>query len=423
MRLPLIFALAIALVLSGCGGGNSSSLSGGNGSSAGGGNSSNGSGQVIAGAGPNVQAISVDTGPTGVNAVDIPYTSVTVCTPGSATACTTIDHIEVDTGSYGLRIMASTLPASVDLPQETDATGASIVECAQFSDGYSWGPVKRADVHISGETAADVPIQVIGDAAFPASGTPADCSSAGPAENDVVSFGANGILGVGPFAEDCGALCATNIVQGTYYSCSSAVVCKGSTASLTEQVVNPVALFATDNNGVIVELPPVPDAGEATLTGALVFGIDTEGNNDLGNATVLTGDPYYGSITTDYKGASYSNSFIDSGSNADYFHDNTLSLCSNSGEAPGFFCPSSTVSLSATNTGMNSAGSTVSFNVANAASLFTAHLTYAAFGQLGAPNSDPTSFDWGLPFFFGHNVYTAIDGRNTSGGLGPYFAY
>jgi hypothetical protein len=28
-----------------------------------------------------------------------------------------------------------------------------------------------------------------------------------------------------------------------------------------------------------------------------------------------------------------------------------------------------------------------------------------------------------LPFFFGRNVFTAIEGRNTSGGMGPFVAY
>jgi hypothetical protein len=33
------------------------------------------------------------------------------------------------------------------------------------------------------------------------------------------------------------------------------------------------------------------------------------------------------------------------------------------------------------------------------------------------------TFDFGLPFFYGRNVFTAIEGKNTAGGLGPYFAY
>jgi len=42
------------------------------------------------------------------------------------------------------------------------------------------------------------------------------------------------------------------------------------------------------------------------------------------------------------------------------------------------------------------------------------------FNNLGGPGHD--SFDWGLPFF-GRNVFTAIEGRSTPGGTGPYWAY
>ncbi len=32
-------------------------------------------------------------------------------------------------------------------------------------------------------------------------------------------------------------------------------------------------------------------------------------------------------------------------------------------------------------------------------------------------------FDWGLPFFFGRRVFTAIANRATPAGLGPYYAF
>jgi hypothetical protein len=34
-----------------------------------------------------------------------------------------------------------------------------------------------------------------------------------------------------------------------------------------------------------------------------------------------------------------------------------------------------------------------------------------------------TTFDWGLPFYFGHTVYTAIQGAVTAVGTGPYVAF
>jgi hypothetical protein len=35
----------------------------------------------------------------------------------------------------------------------------------------------------------------------------------------------------------------------------------------------------------------------------------------------------------------------------------------------------------------------------------------------------PTYFDWGLPFHFGRNVFTAIDGQETPAGQGPFVAF
>ena len=40
-------------------------------------------------------------------AVNILYVNVTICAPGSTTNCQTIDHVQVDTGSQGLRILSS----------------------------------------------------------------------------------------------------------------------------------------------------------------------------------------------------------------------------------------------------------------------------------------------------------------------------
>ena len=39
-----------------------------------------------------------------------------------------------------------------------------------------------------------------------------------------------------------------------------------------------------------------------------------------------------------------------------------------------------------------------------------------------APNG-PNSFDWGLSFFYGRTVFTAIEGKTTPGGVGPYVAF
>jgi hypothetical protein len=38
-------------------------------------------------------------------------------------------------------------------------------------------------------------------------------------------------------------------------------------------------------------------------------------------------------------------------------------------------------------------------------------------------NTDSTCFNQGLPFFFGRNVFAAIEGQNTPAAVGAYLAY
>jgi hypothetical protein len=384
--------------------------------------------QVIAPTGPpNVETLTVNAGPAaGFGSVNIAYTSVQVCNPTTG-ACQTIPDIEVDTGSIGLRLLASAMNGLI-LPAETNGTNP-LAECLKFADGSSWGSLATANITlpVSGETAAGVHVQIIGDPAYPA--IPSDCP--GPAENTVPAFGANGILGVGPYLQDCGSLCVTVVVSGTYYQCPAPSTCAGTTATLLEQVQNPVSMFATDNNGVIIELPSVGSAGAATISGSLVFGIGTRTNNGLGSATVLLFDPNTGGIQATYKSTTYTGGYIDSGANGNFFTDSTLTQCMTATTPPqptGFFCPASTMMETATLKGTGAATLTANFSVANADTLFSNN-TYTAFSNLAGPilNPPPATmpqpFDLGLSFFYGVNVFTAIEGATTPGGVGPYFAY
>lgn len=61
--------------------------------------------------------------------------------------------------------------------------------------------------------------------------------------------------------------------------------------------------------------------------------------------------------------------------------------------------------------------------MANADDLFNDNLNANVFGQLAGPSTLLIGFDWGLPFFYGRHVYTAIYGQSTPGGTGPYWAY
>jgi hypothetical protein len=45
------------------------------------------------------------------------------------------------------------LPRRSGCTQRFDANGNPLVECAQFADGFVWGPVKLVDMQIAGEQA------------------------------------------------------------------------------------------------------------------------------------------------------------------------------------------------------------------------------------------------------------------------------
>ncbi len=147
---------------------------------------------------------SVNGGPPG-DYDDAAFISVTVCVPGTST-CQTVDNILVDTGSSGLRILSSEL--TVALPPQNAGDGNPVFECFPFESGYTWGPVQTADVKIGGETASSTPIEAVGTS----TAVPDGCLNFElPPSNNLDELGANGILGVGLFAQDCGSGCPTTI--------------------------------------------------------------------------------------------------------------------------------------------------------------------------------------------------------------------
>ena len=338
-----------------------------------------------------------------------PCVSVTVCTPGTST-CQTISDILLDTGSYGLRVFKQVL--AVPLTQLT-VTSGNLAECVQYVDGSAdWGPVQTGDVVLGGEPAVTLPIQVI-DATFGI--VPAAC---GTPEGSPASAGFNGILGVGLFAEDCGSGCESpNVGNGMYYACSGSS-CSGTAVALAKQVQNPVAYLPLDNNGVLVQLPAVSAGGASSVNGELVLGINTRLNNIPSAETAYPADQA-GEFISVFNGTTYSGSFIDTGSNGLFFNDSALIVCA----APNsdWYCPSSTQSLSAATEGYTGTPSgRISFSIGNALALFGS--SNSAFVELGGPMAG--MFDWGLPFFYGRNVFVGIDRKGGSSlGTGPFWAY
>jgi hypothetical protein len=373
----------------------------------------------------NSAALVVDGGPTvGGAPVGYPngaYATVTVCTPATNT-CQTIDHVLVDTGSVGLRVLSSAL-GSVSLPGQNASDGNPLAECFVQPAGYAWGQVSLARVQVSGEIATALPVQVIAPSGF--SAAPPSCSgqTTGGALNTVSALKANGILGIGLWVQDCGNTCAPGgALPNTYYSCPTSG-CNPIAVAPIQQVTNPVSAFPNDNNGSQIAFPPVFSSGSPSARGTLIFGIGTQPNNALVNVTiygVTAAGLNAGSFVTTYNGNAYAGT-ISSGANANYFLSSAITGFAGC-PTSGFYCPSADQTVSVTNAGTNATTGTVAFTVSNGDALVSSG--NRAFSNLGGPGGGRTGgFVFGMPFFYGRVVYTALNGASTSGGTGPFFAY
>ncbi len=409
--------------------------------------------------------VTVDSGPANLFSMptNVLYASVTVCAPGARPTdlprakCATIDHVQVDTGSVGLRILASKVAALGLVPVELAASAGTAGvagqahECYPFVVGGLWGPTAVADVGLGEQWATALPIQLIQDDPAAAVQAPLDCYNAvnGQVLGSASALGSNGILGIGSVTLDCGKLCLDSHYVNSYvqyYSCppaaSSALQCTPAAVAANLQVFNPVAALGkdpgnnnlADNNGVVLVLPAIPEGGAAKVNGELIFGINTR-NTDASKRSVSNqlslganriqlgvdwqnnlsahGFDSYLSVTTQYNGNTIYNSYLDTGTNGLFFSDSSITRCS--APAPGeasWYCPLSALSKLASVSDGDRPGQNVAqvfFTVGNAGTL--AQSITALAGMAGAPAtsaSSAASFSWGLPFFYGRRVSLSI---------------
>ena len=411
--------------------------------------------------------VTVDSGPTdlfSLNLTNILYATVTVCAPGARPTdgllakCKTIDHVQVDTGSVGLRVLASKVAGLGLIPVElaADASRAGLAgqayECYPFVIGGLWGPTARADVRLGEQWASALTVQLIQDGPNAAALLPDDCSQwiDGPVLSSASALGSNGILGIGSTVLDCGLGCLDknypDSIHAQYYSCppgaSGTLDCSAAAVVAPMQVFNPVARLApdpannnlADNNGVVLVLPAVPDTGAAKVNGELIFGINTRSTDvgkrsisnqlaagakpirlgvDRQNSLSAHGFDSYLNISTEYNGRTIYNSYLDTGTNGFFFYDSSIALCStpDSGK-PTWYCPLKSLFPSAVLSDGDSPGLnalTVSFLVRDSGTVLPS--STALPGMAGAP-ADPltsaASFSWGLPFFYGKRVLLSI---------------
>jgi hypothetical protein len=375
----------------------------------------------------NTMTVTVDSGPAAApGAINHAYATVRVCAPGSTTQCANIDHVLLDTGSWGLRLVRSVLAAgTVTLSAETDSQGRAIEECETFGGGQTWGPVALADITMAGEVATKLPVQIMDDTGSGAA-APATCGANGTLLNTVAGFGANGVLGVGVFAQDCGAACVSAATPlPVYYGCTSAGVCTAENIALVDQVTNPVVAFAVDNNGLIINMANLINAnGDASVQGELIFGLGTQADNPL-PATGLTvlGANASGDFTATYNGGStVLPAIIDSGTDSYTFDDPTIAVCSSGNFAGFYYCPmvapqnAFALNMGA---GANNATNQVNFAIADPTTFVA---SASAFIDLaGGPTV--TNFIWGMPFFYGRKIYIGIEQKTSGAYTGPFYAY
>ncbi len=372
--------------------------------------------------GPNVIPVSVN----GSTCGNLPYpnklcASVKICAPTDPGNCQVVNDILVDTGSVGLRVFKSVLNTPLASALTPVSIGSNpLAECAMFGDGASdWGPVMTAAVTLGGEPAVTLPIHVL-DSSFGDANL--NCQGA---EHSPTQAGLNGILGVAPFAQDCGTQCVQTPGAGIYFACVGAN-CSSIQVAQNLQVRNPVSDLPKDNNGVIIELPQVPAGGAASAEGYMILGINTQTNNVPSGVTTLAVDDH-AEFPTIFANTTYS-SFLDTGSNGYFFSlPPSVSLpdcASEDASLTGWYCPTQLQNFQATLSGIDGIKSiAVTFQIGDAAHL--KQVSAGAAEEIGGqwPTGATNIFDWGLPFYFGRNVYFGLKGTTSSLGTGPYLAF
>jgi hypothetical protein len=113
-------------------------------------------------------------------------------------------------------------------------------------------------------------------------------------------------------------------------------------------------------------------------------------------------------------------SFLDTGSNGIFFPAATPALTTCPAPDTAWFCPASPVTVHATNAStQGSPSADVAFQIESIQALGPT----TGVGHVGGPSVGPSSVDFGLPFFFGRDVYIVIEGRPSRFGVGPLIAY
>ena len=221
--------------------------------------------------------------------------------------------------------------------------------------------------------------------------------------------------------------------NGKYFSCVNAACTSvtGTSLASDKQLQQVVARFPTDNNGFAIQMDRVPDAGAATATGKMIFGLGTRSNNKFPTLQVITTTSQgylYGALSSNSKLASgnFASTFLDTGSNGIFF-DASLPACTYPNDS-GFYCPTADVvfNVALSSSSVVPGQTKAVFTLSNAAALF--NKGNAALPTLGGSLNAAGLLDLGLPFFYGKTVAIGIEGMAATGvgmgtATGPFYAF
>ena len=183
-----------------------------------------------------------------------------------------------------------------------------------------------------------------------------------------------------------------------------------------QQVSNPVQYFATDNNGVVVEMPPVRQAVRRPPS-ARWYSVSIRSPTMRWREAarrIRTDDS--GDFNATYNGVTYNdNAFFDSGSSFLFFEDSSIGT-----NGINYYVPSTTLARSSLDCGSNLVTARPSISTW---ATRTRCLLRELCVQRHCLRFD-RQFDMGMPFFYGRHVYYGISGAASANGVtGPYVAF
>jgi len=258
-----------------------------------------------------------------VNVPQRPYISVKICAPNSTTNCQIVDHILLDTGSTGLRIAASALLPTL----QPGATGLPLLAGSNSTVTLTECET-YVDSYVYGPL-VNVDVTIAGE--FAKNSTMQVIGTPGfPVPSGCSSVGGFEINSVQTFGAN--GLMGVNldtVDTALFFDCNNGAFGACWQNLTYAGMPSVVTQFATDNNGVVISLPAI-DATGATdvVTGTLLFGVSTQNNNTpvwptLTLNTVNNTDNYnFGSFSAQIDGNWYS-AYLDSGTEQVFFDEPT----------------------------------------------------------------------------------------------------